>query len=29
VVFSHFIATTLGNPGETHLILGTAMNVTF
>jgi splicing factor 3B subunit 3 len=29
VVFSHFIAYTLGNPGETFLILGTALNVTF
>lgn len=29
VVFSHFIAYNIGNPGETFLILGTALNVTF
>jgi len=29
VVFSHFIAYNIGSPGETFLILGTALNVTF
>ena len=28
VVFSHFIASTIGKQGETFLILGTALNPT-